>query len=87
VQSPATSQAAGLEHPVKTFGEIAGTWVTSDDLDPFYELTIRADGDFELVIDRGKRGRCVTHATLVQAKPRCRPGRHRTRAAACALLP
>lgn len=55
------------EHPVQAFGEIAGRWVTSDDLDWFYDLSLRADGDFALVIDRGKLGRCTTHATLVQA--------------------
>ncbi len=66
---PPPPEPPAVEHPVKTFGAIAGKWVTSDDMDWFYELTIRADGDFALVIDRGKLGRCTTHATLVQAKP------------------
>ncbi len=38
-------------------------------MDWFYALAIRADGDFELVIDRGKLGRCLTHATLIQSAP------------------
>ena len=66
-QHPPPPIPPAVEQPVRAFGDVAGRWVASDDLDWFYALSLRADGDLELAIDRGKLGRCVTHATLVQA--------------------
>lgn len=43
----------------------AGSWVTDDDMSFFYRLTITADGQYTLVIDRGKLSRCETKGTLV----------------------
>jgi hypothetical protein len=55
------------EKPVAVFADVAGHWVTSDDLDWSYALALGADGDFRLTLDRGKIGRCEVHAKLVQA--------------------
>jgi hypothetical protein len=54
------------EQPVTSFGDVAAEWVTSDDLDWGYFLTIRPDGDFYLTVDRGKLSPCSQHATLVR---------------------
>lgn len=54
------------ERAVTTFADVADEWVTSDDLDWGYFLTIQPDGDFSLSIDRGKLGQCSQHATLLR---------------------
>src|SRR5258708_5524691 len=52
------------ELAVKTAADIAGTWVTSDDMDWGYRLTIDKDGKLDQTIDRGKLGRCAQKGTL-----------------------
>ena len=43
---------------MKTIGDVAGRWVTSDDMDWSYALALDAAGTIDLVIDRNKMGRC-----------------------------
>jgi hypothetical protein len=54
-----------VEHPVRTFGDVAGEWAASDDLDFGYRLTLAASGDFVLATDRGKLGTCVLHGHTI----------------------
>jgi hypothetical protein len=53
------------EVPVTSFADVSGGWVTSDDLDWSYFLTIQGD-DFLLAIDRGKLGKCTQHGALIK---------------------
>lgn len=62
---PLPPKPIAAERPVKDFGDVAGEWTTSDDLDWGYFLTIQGD-DFSLTVDRGKLGRCTQHATLIR---------------------
>ncbi len=59
---PPKPQAA--EQPVKTAADLAGTWVTSDDMDWGYRLTIDKDGKLDQIIDRGRLGRCEQKGTI-----------------------
>lgn len=62
---PPPPKPVAVEQPVKDFGDVAGEWTTSDDLDWGYFLMIEGD-DFSLTVDRGKLGRCTQHATLIR---------------------
>ena len=50
--------------------DLAGRWVSSDDLDWGYTLTIDASGALDQWIDRGKMGRCEQKGTLKPLAPR-----------------
>ena len=52
------------ELPVKTAADLAGTWVSSDDMDWGYRLTIDKDGKLDQLIDRGQLGKCEQKGTL-----------------------
>jgi hypothetical protein len=52
------------EQPVATMADIAGKWVTSDDMDWSYALTIDGNGGFDLVVDRVKMGKCEQKCTV-----------------------
>jgi hypothetical protein len=53
------------ELPVERIGDLAGRWVTSDEMDWSYEMTIVPKGDIDVWIDRGKMGRCEQKGTIV----------------------
>ncbi|MBA3459251.1 MAG: hypothetical protein H0T46_04775 [Deltaproteobacteria bacterium] len=46
----------------------AGTWLTNDDLDWYYRLTVAPDGRLDLTVDRGKLGPCEQRGQLVPGK-------------------
>jgi hypothetical protein len=62
---PAPPRPPPSELAVKLPADIAGTWVTSDDSDWGYRLTIDKAGALAQVVDRGKMGRCEQKGTLV----------------------
>ncbi len=53
-----------VEKPVAAAGDIAGHWVTSDDMDWGYALTIDASGTYDMWIDRARMGRCEQKGKL-----------------------
>lgn len=55
---PPAAKPVTAEHPVTSVADIAGRWVTSDDMDWSYALELGADGKFHLAIDRNKLGAC-----------------------------
>jgi len=59
-KAPVTEQAADK------VADIAGRWVTSDDMDWNYTMTIEASGVIDVWIDRGKMGRCEQKGTIKQ---------------------
>jgi len=62
--APAKKEAP-KEHPVDRIGDLAGRWVSSNDMDEVYEMTIDAKGGIDVWIDRGKMGRCEQKGTIV----------------------
>ncbi len=52
------------ERPLTKPGDLAGSWVTSDDLDFGYALTFDGSGMMTQTIDRGRMGKCVQDAQL-----------------------
>jgi hypothetical protein len=59
------------ERPLAKPGDLAGSWVMSDDLDFGYTLQFDAAGKMTQTIDRGRMGVCVQDAQLLpSAKPR-----------------
>jgi hypothetical protein len=58
------------EHAADKVADIAGRWVTSDDMDNGYTMTIAADGTIDVWIDRGKVGRCEQKGTIAPAGSR-----------------
>jgi len=56
---------APKELPVDRIGDLAGRWVSSNDMDELYEMTIDAKGGIDVWIDRGKMGRCEQRGTIV----------------------
>ena len=47
-----------VEKPVSSLADVAGKWVTFDDMDWGYTMTIEPSGVIDVWIDRGKIGRC-----------------------------
>ncbi len=62
---PAPRHAAA-EIPVTGTSTFAGTWLTNDEVDWFYRLTVAPDGRFGLTIERGKMGTCEQNGVLRQ---------------------
>jgi len=58
-------KTAAAERPVKTVADVAGHWVTSDDMDWYYALALDPSGGLDLVIDRNKMGKCEQKGKLV----------------------
>lgn len=58
-------KAPPKELPVERIADLAGRWVTSDEMDWSYEMTIIPKGDIDVWIDRGKMGRCEQKGTIV----------------------
>jgi hypothetical protein len=61
---PAPPKPPPAERAVTTAADLAGSWVSSDDLDWGYRMTIGADGAIAVTIDRGKLGRCEQKGKL-----------------------
>jgi hypothetical protein len=55
------------ERTADQVADIAGRWVTSDEMDNSYSMTIEAAGVIEVWIDRGKTGRCQQKGTIAPA--------------------
>jgi hypothetical protein len=53
-----------VEKPVTSVADLAGSWVTDDDLGQFYTLVIDAKGGVVQTIDRGKLHPCEQKGTL-----------------------
>ena len=62
---PAAQKPPPAEVPVDKISDLAGRWVTSDEMDTSYEMTITPKGDIDVWIDRGKMGRCEQKGTIV----------------------
>ena len=52
------------ERPLTKPSDLAGSWVTSDDLDWGYALEFSASGAMKQSIERGRMGRCEQDAVL-----------------------
>ena len=52
------------ERPLTKPGDLAGSWVTSDDLDFGYQLTFDGSGMMRQTIERGRMGKCDQDAQL-----------------------
>jgi hypothetical protein len=61
---PPPPKAPPVEREANTVGDIAGRWVTSDDMDVGYSMTIDAAGTIDVWIDRGKGVRCEQKGTI-----------------------
>ena len=55
---------AAPERPLTGPGDLAGSWVSSDDLDWGYQLTFDAAGKMTQTIERARMGKCVQDAQL-----------------------
>jgi hypothetical protein len=60
--------AKEVERPARSVAEIAGMWVTSDDMDWGYNMTISPKGTIDVWIDRGKMGRCQQKGSIAAGK-------------------
>jgi hypothetical protein len=61
---PPPPKAPVTEQGADTVADVAGRWVTSDDMDWSYSMTIEAAGSIDVWIDRGKMGRCEQKGTI-----------------------
>ena len=66
---PPPAKPVAAERPVRAVADIAGRWLTSDDLDWAYTLALDPSGTIDLVIDRNKMGRCEEKGKLAPAAP------------------
>jgi hypothetical protein len=62
--SPPPPKAPPAERAANQVADIAGRWVTSDEMDNGYSMTIDASGAIDVWIDRGKTGRCEQKGTI-----------------------
>jgi hypothetical protein len=56
------------ERSADKVADVAGRWVTSDDMDWGYSMTIEPSGVIDVWIDRGKAGRCEQKGTIEPAR-------------------
>lgn len=61
---PPPPKPPAAELPVHDLATVAGTWVTSDDLDIAYKLALGADGTYDLRVDRNRMGTCEIKGKL-----------------------
>ncbi len=54
----------GTEEPVTGPETLIGTWLTNDELDWLYRLTILPDGRFVMKVERSKMGSCEQRGTI-----------------------
>jgi hypothetical protein len=59
-----------VELPAEKVADVAGVWVTSDDMDWGYKMTIAAPATIDVWIDRNKLGRCEQKGTIQPRSPR-----------------
>lgn len=58
------TKVEGTEEPVTGPETLVGTWLTNDDLDWLYRLSILPGGRFVMKVDRGKMGPCEQRGTI-----------------------
>jgi hypothetical protein len=63
-------KAAPKELPVDRISDLAGRWVSSDEMDWSYDMTIDTQGGIDVWIDRGKMGRCEQKGTIIALSDR-----------------
>jgi len=63
---PPPVKTEGTEEPVTGVATLAGTWLTNDDMDWLYRLTVVPDGRFVMSVERGKLGPCEQRGTIAQ---------------------
>jgi hypothetical protein len=68
--SPPVRKTPPKELPADSLGDIAGRWVTSDDMDIGDSMTIDDSGGIDVWIDRGKMGRCEQKGSIAAAASR-----------------
>ncbi len=59
-----------MEMPAEQVSDLAGVWVTSDEMDWGYKMTITAPSTIDVWIDRNKLGRCEQKGTIAPSSPR-----------------
>lgn len=62
---PPPPKAPVVERPADQVADIQGRWISSDELDNSYTMTIEANGTIDVWIDRGKTGRCEQKGKIV----------------------
>ena len=65
-----SKKAPPKELPVDRISDLAGRWVSSDDMDWSYDMRIDAQGGIDVWIDRGKMGRCEQKGTIIALSDR-----------------
>jgi hypothetical protein len=68
--TPPVRKTPPKELPADSLRDVAGRWVTSDDMDIGYAMTIDEAGGIDVWIDRGKMGRCEQKGTIAAAGSR-----------------
>jgi hypothetical protein len=68
--TPPVRKTPPKELPADSLRDVAGRWVTSDDMDIGYAMTIDDKGGIDVWIDRGKMGRCEQKGTIAPAGSR-----------------
>jgi hypothetical protein len=63
-------KAPPKELPVDRISDLAGRWVSSDEMDWSYDMTIDTQGGIDVWIDRGKMGRCEQKGTIIALSDR-----------------
>ena len=64
---PPAPKPPPVERAADAVADLAGRWVTSDDMDWGYTMTIEPGGVIDVWIDRGKQGRCEQKGTIEPA--------------------
>jgi hypothetical protein len=64
------NKAPPKELPVDRISDLAGRWVSSDEMDWSYDMTIDTQGGIDVWIDRGKMGRCEQKGTIIALSDR-----------------
>ncbi|HSD89021.1 MAG TPA: hypothetical protein VLB44_15945 [Kofleriaceae bacterium] len=62
--APPARKPPPAELPADKVADLAGRWVTNDEMDFGYAMTIDAAGVIDVWIDRGKLGRCEQKGTI-----------------------
>jgi len=65
-----SNKAPPKEQPVDRISDLAGRWVSSDEMDWSYDMTIDKQGGIDVWIDRGKMGRCEQKGTIIALSDR-----------------
>ena len=68
--TPPAHKPPPAELSADKLADVAGRWVTNDDMDFGYSMTIDDKGGIDVWIDRGKLGRCEQKGTIEPAQSR-----------------